>query len=185
MSACSASVLSASRRPLASARSSSAASRFAGRSRGPFGVPPAGFGSRSTDLAPLVRFAAGRGVTAARRAAFAALGEDINFVAFLQHLVLAQLELAIRHAFAGLHVVFVAVPRTDEMHFVLGEVESLRGLVGQQPLLDFGDGEAFASGAALVQAEIAVGVELALMPEDSVLLFSPASNPHLLSTDFS
>src|SRR5258707_1555700 len=157
MSACSASVLSASCRPLASARSSSAASRLAWPKPARSAVAPAGFGSRSTDLAPLVRFAAGRAVTAARRAAFAALGEDINFVAFLQHLVLAQLELAIRPAFAGLHVVFVAVPRTDEMHFVLGEVASLRGIVGQRPLLDFGDGEAFARGAALVHAEMSLG----------------------------
>src|SRR5258708_27309679 len=133
---------------VAGARWGWAAGGFACPEPTPFGASPAGFGSRWIGLAPLARFAAGRAATAARRAAFAALGEDINFVAFLQNLVLAQLELAIRHAFAGLHVVFVAVPRTDEMHFVLGEVESLRGLVGQQPLLDLGDGEAFASGAA-------------------------------------
>src|SRR5215470_7780567 len=152
MSACSASVLSRSRRPLASARSSSVASRFACTE------PP--------------RFAAGRAGAAARRAAFAVLGEDINLVAFLHDLVLAQLELSVRHAFASLHVVFVAMPRTNEMHFALGEVEALRGLVGQQPLLDLGDGETLASGAALVQAEIAVGVELALVPEYADLVVS-------------
>src|SRR5215831_11251192 len=172
MSACSASVLSRSRRPLASARSSSVASRFACAEPPPLAAAPAGFACRSTGLAPPVRLAGGRAGTAARRAAFAVLGEDINLVAFLHDLVLAQLEPAVRHAFARLHVVFVAVPRTDEMHFAIGEVESLRGLVGQQPLLDLGDGETLASGAALVQAEIAVGVELALVPEYADLVVS-------------
>ena len=58
------------------------------------------------------------------------------------------------------------------MHFGLGKVESLRGLVGQQPFLDLGDGEALARRAALVQAEIAVGVELPLVSEYADLVVS-------------
>src|SRR5262249_57511173 len=72
----------------------------------------------------------------------------------------------------GLDVICVAVPGTHEMHFAVREVEPLRGLVGQQPLLDLGDGEALAGGAALVQAEIAVGVELTLVPEYADLVVS-------------
>src|SRR5437588_12581052 len=148
MSACSACVLSRSRRPLASARSGSLARRFACAESAPFAAAPAGFARCSTGLVPWARLVASRAGTAARRAVFAVLGEDINLVAFLHDFILTQLEPAVGHAFAGLHVVFVAVPGTDEMHFVFGEEEPLRGLVGQQPLLDFGNGEAFASGAA-------------------------------------
>src|SRR6516164_1009377 len=68
------------------------------------------------------RFAAGCAGIAARRAVLAALGEDINLIPFLDHFVFAQLEPAVGHALAGLHVVFVAVPRAHEVHFAVGEV---------------------------------------------------------------
>src|SRR5262249_60761440 len=58
------------------------------------------------------------------------------------------------------------------MHFAVREVEPLRGLVRQQPLLDLGDGEALARGTALVQAEIAVGVELTFVSEYADLVVS-------------
>ena len=45
-----------------------------------------------------------------------------------------------------------------------------RGLVRAQALFDLGDGQAFAGGAALVQAEIAVGEEFALVPEHADLV---------------
>src|ERR1700759_1583096 len=93
----------------------------------------------------------------------AALGDDINLVSLFQHLVLLQLHLPVGDALAGLHVVFHAVPWAHEIHLGLGEVEALRCLVGAKPLLDLGDGQAFAGGAALVQAEIAVGVVFALV----------------------
>src|SRR5262245_65967802 len=96
MSACSASVLSRSRRPLASARSSSLASRLACVEPPPFAAAPVGFGRRSTGLAPPARLAAGRAVTAARRAAFGGLGEDLNLVRFTQDRVLATHLLAVR-----------------------------------------------------------------------------------------
>src|SRR5262249_50618345 len=118
------------------------------------------------------RFAAGCAGIAARRAVLAALGEDINLIPFLDHFVFAQLEFAVGHALAGLHVVFVAVPRAHEVHFAVRDVEPLRGLAGQQPLLELGDGEALARGTALVQAEIAVGVELTLVPEYADLVVS-------------
>src|SRR5262249_49581514 len=108
--------------------------------------------------------------SAAAASAMASSGEDINLVAFLHHLVFAQLQLAIGDAFAGLHVVFVAVPRAHEMHLGLGEVQSLRGLVREEAFLDLGDGEALAGRSPLVQAEIAVGVELSFVAEDADLV---------------
>src|SRR5215207_577547 len=64
--------------------------------------------------------AAGFAVRAGRAAA--GLGEDINFVPFLNHLVFAQLELAVGYAFASLHIVFIAVPWTHEVHLGIGEI---------------------------------------------------------------
>src|SRR5262245_11358339 len=107
-----------------------------------------------------------------RRGLVAALGEDIDLVSLLHHLVLAQLQFPVGDALAGLHVVFHAVPGTDEVHLGLREVETLRGHVRTQPLLDLGDGEAFAGRAALMQAEIAVGVELAFVPEHPDLVLT-------------
>src|SRR6516225_9723309 len=128
ISACNASVLSASRRPLASARSISAASRLAS-AEPPFAALATGFGARRAGARER-----GAGL------AVAALGNDINLVSLFDHLVLAQLELAVGDALAGFHIVFVAVPGAHEMHFGLGKVEPLRGLVRQQPLFDLGDG---------------------------------------------
>src|SRR6185436_20691409 len=55
-------------------------------------------------------------IAAGRRAVFAAaLGDDINLVSLFQHLVFLQLHLPVRDALAGLHVVFHAVPGTDEV----------------------------------------------------------------------
>src|SRR5262249_57536369 len=86
----------------------------------------------------------------------ARLGDDIKVLSVLHRLVFFKLQLAIGDALAGLHVVFHAVPRADEMHLILRKIQTHRGLVGPQPLLDPGDGQALASGAALMQAEIAV-----------------------------
>src|SRR5689334_9105696 len=101
--------------------------------------------------------------------AVALLRDDIHVVSPLHDLVAAQLELAVGDAFAGLDVVLVAVPRADEVRLGVGEVEALRGLVGQDPLFDLGDDQALAGRAALVQAVIAVGVELAAVLEHADL----------------
>src|ERR1700736_6325832 len=99
----------------------------------------------------------------------AVLRDDIDLVSLLHHLVAAQLELAVGHAFAGLDVVFVAVPRAHEVRLGVGEVEALGGLVGHDPLFDLGDDQPLAGGSALVQAVIAVGVELAAVLEHADL----------------
>src|SRR5262245_32181606 len=119
-------------------------------------------------------FAAAFGLPLAveRRDLAAALGDDIKLVSLFHQLVFPQLQLPVGDAFAGLHVVFHAVPGADEVHLGVREIEPLRCLVGTQPLLDLGDGETLAGRAALMQAEIAVGVELAFMPEYADLVLT-------------
>src|SRR5580658_6293566 len=114
----------------------------------------------------------------------ARLGDDIKILAFLHGLELFQLHLAIADAFAGLHIVFHAVPRTDEVHLVFGEEQAHRGLVGAQPLLDLGDGQAFAGRAALEQAEIAVGEEFALVAEHADLVVADEDDPPVAILEF-
>src|SRR6516162_10848684 len=118
-------------RPCASARSISTARRFASAEPAPFPGSP-GVSTVALD-ARAVSFAAGAAAVWGRRADFAAarLGDDINLVPLLDYLVFAQLELAVRNTFTGLHVVFIAVPGADEVHLAVGEIESLRGLVRQ------------------------------------------------------
>src|SRR5580704_10114302 len=114
----------------------------------------------------------------------ARLGDDIKILAFLHGLVLLQLHLAVADALAGLHVVFHAVPRTDEVHLVFGEEQAHRGLVGAKPLLDLGDGQALAGRAALVQAEIAVGVEFAFVAEHADLVVADEHDPPVAILEF-
>src|SRR6204780_3940453 len=114
----------------------------------------------------------------------ARLGDDIKILAFLHGLVLLQPHLAIADALAGLPVVFHAVPRADEVHLVFGEEQAHRGLVGAQPLLDLGDGQTLAGRAALVQAEIAVGVEFALVAEHADLIVTDKDDPPIAVLEF-
>src|SRR5215475_2982194 len=116
--------------------------------------------SAASRRAPLVTAALASGLLAT-----AVLGDDIDVVSLLDDLVLAQLETPVADELAGLEVVFVAVPGADEMHLVVGEIEPARRLVGHDPLFHLGDDQAFAGRAALVQADIAVGVELAVVLE--------------------
>ena len=83
--------------------------------------------------------------------------------------VAAQLEPAIADAFAGREVVFVAVPRTDEMHVGLGEFLPHEGPIGRKHVLDLVHDHALAGRATLVHAQIFVGVELALPAEHADL----------------
>src|SRR5437868_4320722 len=122
MSACSAGVLSRSRCPLASARSISAASRVASAETAPpLSLWLAAFAARGGRVGlaagcACARFTAPCACVLRTVFAAAALGEDINLIPFFDHFVFAQLELAVRHALAGLHVVLVAVPGTHEVH---------------------------------------------------------------------
>src|SRR3984957_16486801 len=160
-------------------RSSAAATRIASAEAPLAGATATAFNAGRT--------AAARrgGLATALEAGFAArLGDDIQILAFLHGLVLLELHLAVADALAGLHVVFHAMPRADEVHLVFGEEQAHRGLVRAQPLLDLGDGQAFACRAALVQAEIAVGVEFALMAEHADLIVADKDDPPIAIIEF-
>src|SRR5262245_58024497 len=98
-------------RPSASSRSMAAASRVAASDR--------------------AASAAGGAAALGRRGALAtaALGDDINVISLLHHLVFAQLHPTVAHELAGPQVVLVAVPRAHEVHLVFGEIHAARGLV--------------------------------------------------------
>src|SRR6266581_1889398 len=125
----------------------------------------------------------GPGRLTGRRAA-AALGDNIELISLLHDLVAPEPELAIGDALAGLHIVLIAMPWADEVEGVLGEIESARGLVGHDRLLDFGDGQAFAGGAALMQAIIAVSVVLTSLAEDADLVVSGEYDPAVAIFEF-
>jgi hypothetical protein len=72
------------------------------------------------------------------------------------------------------------MPCQGQTKFVgLGEVEPHRGLVRPQPLLDARDGEPLAGRPALVQTEIRVGVERAIMAEHADLVVADKDNAAL------
>src|SRR4051794_14348958 len=96
-------------------------------------------------------------VSGIRYSLVAASDDNIDVLPLLDDLVAAQLELAVGGAFAGLEVVFVAVPRAHEMGVLLGKGQAQRALLVVQQLVHLGDDQALAGRAALVQAEIAVG----------------------------
>src|SRR3954468_12945258 len=120
MMACSASGDRLFARPSAIARSSSAARRWA---------------SAESVWSAAGACAAASATGFARRAGLvAALGDDIDVISLLHHLVLAQLEPAVADELAGPQVVFVAVPRAHEVHLGFREVKPARRLVGQDAL---------------------------------------------------
>src|ERR1051326_8966697 len=109
--------------------------------------------------------------------------DDGAALAPLPHLVRAQLELAVAAEFAGLHVVFVAVPRADEVQ-VVAEGLPLVGAVGRHDVDHLVDQQALAGRSTLVDAQIAVGVEAAAGEEHADLVASggddaPVSVGHL------
>src|SRR5215468_803418 len=163
--------MSAARRRAVSASAASAAGSGCGTTAG----GAAALGRR----APLVTAALASGLLAT-----AVLGDDIDVVSLLDDLVLAQLETPVADELAGLEVVLVAVPGADEMHLVVGEVEPARRLVGHDPLFHLGDDQAFARRSALVQADVAVGVELALVLEHPDLAVTDEDDAAIAVLDF-
>src|SRR5262245_32789320 len=166
--------------PAARPRSTSAANRNAASDTSP-ALPGARTGFM-TGLAP--RFAAADLPARLCCTAVAVLRDDIKVLSLLHDLIFAQLEAPVRDTLAGLHVVFVAVPRTHEMQFLLGEIEPARRLVGHDALFDLGDGEAFACRPALVEAVIAVGVELALVAKHADLGIAEENDPSIPVLEF-
>src|ERR1051325_3061695 len=109
--------------------------------------------------------------------------DDVDVLAAPYHLVLAQLELAVAAELAGLHVVFVAVPRADEVQ-VVAEGLPLVGAVGRDDVDHLVDQQPLAGRAALMDAQIAVGVEAAAGEEHADLVApggddAPVSVGHL------
>src|SRR5262249_29902092 len=68
------------------------------------------------------------------------LGNDIDTILLLDHLVALELEATVGNAFPGLHVVLVAVPAADEVQLNVPEVEPARSIFRQDALLDLRDG---------------------------------------------
>src|SRR5580704_2740791 len=99
-----------------------------------------------------------------------ALGHDVDFVATPHHLESLQLQLGIAHAMAGLEVVFVAVPRADEVHLV-GKGLALVGAIRRDDIDHLVDHDAFASRSAGMDAVVAVSeVAAALMKYADLVL---------------
>src|SRR5215831_12705956 len=158
-------------RPSASARSTAAAS-FSAVAETFSTVPGADFVSGGVEaFLAFVRLAdSGASLGFVATLAAAVLRTDINLVPFLDHFVLAQLELAVGDAFAGLDVVLIAVPGAHKVEFGVGEIQALRGLIGHDALFDFGDGQPLARRSALMQAVVAVGIKGAVFPEHADLM---------------
>src|SRR6516162_5364534 len=98
-----------------------------------------------------------------------ASGDDIDVLAPAHHVERLELEMPVGHAFAGRDVVFVAVPRAHEVCLGVGEFVPMPGTVGAEHVLDLVHDDALARGAALMDAEILVGVILALPVEHADL----------------
>src|ERR1043166_5131949 len=96
-------------------------------------------------------------------------GNDIDVLAAPHDLERLELETPVRRAFAGRDVVFVAVPRADEMRLGLGEALAVPGAVGSEHVLDLMHDHALARRSALVDAQVLVGVEAALPVEHADL----------------
>src|SRR3954447_1948636 len=92
-------------------------------------------------------------------------GDDEEIGTAAHDLIGFQAQRAVACAFARFDVVFVAVPGADEVRLVGGELLPEPSLVRPQHVLDLVHDHAFAAGAALVQAQIVIGVELALPVE--------------------
>src|SRR5437588_7172948 len=96
-------------------------------------------------------------------------GNDIDVLAAAHDRKRFELEPPVRRAFAGRDVVFVAVPRTDEMRLGRGEALAMPSAVGAEHVLDLVHDDALARGTALVNAQVLVGVVAALPVEHADL----------------
>src|SRR6266849_203471 len=103
-------------------------------------------------------------------------GHDENIFASPHHVVFAQLELAVADAFAGLELVFVAMPRTDEMHLIAERLAVISAVGGDEidhPV----DEQSFAGRPARMQAVVAVGIECVVLEEHPDLVWPGGDDP--------
>src|SRR5256885_751278 len=83
-------------------------------------------------------------------------GDDVEIGAAAHDLIGFEPQRAVAGTLAGLDVVFVAVPGADEMRLVGGESLAEPDLVRPEHVLDLMHDHAFATRAALVDAEIVI-----------------------------
>src|SRR5215471_6953501 len=105
-----------------------------------------------------------------------ALRYDENIFAALHHFVFAQPEPAVAHAFAGLELVLIAMPRAYEMHLVAERLPLIRA-VGRNEIDHAVDQQTFASRPARMEAIIAVGVKRAILEEHPDLVAAGGDDP--------
>src|SRR5579864_6301264 len=103
--------------------------------------------------------------------ALSPLGHDVDVVAAAHDLVFLQLEPVVADAAAGGQLVFVAVPRADEVHFV-GKRLALVGPIGADQIDHLVDQDAFAGRTAGMDAVIAIGVIGAAVMEHADLILA-------------
>src|SRR5262245_14278803 len=103
--------------------------------------------------------------------AFVLSDHDEDFVAALDHLVLAELQLAIADALAGLEIVLIAVPRAGEMH-VVAEGLPFVGLIRVEDVHHVVDQDALAGRPASMHAVIRIGVVVAVLEEHADLVLA-------------
>src|ERR1043166_2643576 len=96
-------------------------------------------------------------------------GNDIDVLAAAHDRKRFELESPVRRAFAGGDVVFVTMPRADEVRFGRREALAVPGAIGTEHVFDLVHDDALARRAALVDAQILVGVEAALPIEHADL----------------
>src|SRR5579872_3726208 len=91
---------------------------------------------------------------------------DINLSVALHHAEFLQPDARVAHMRAVAKMIFVAVPRADDMHVGLVELLAHEHAVLADDVDDLGHPHALAGGAALMRAQIAIGVILAGVPDD-------------------
>src|SRR5690348_15548858 len=97
------------------------------------------------------------------------VGDDIDVLSAPNHFKALQPQIAVAGAFAGFQVIFVAVPGTHKMNFVVGEPLPMPGAVRTEHIFDLVHQHAFAGRSALMQAQVLVGIERALPMEHADL----------------
>src|SRR5262245_34155072 len=85
--------------------------------------------------------------------------DDLDASLALHDIVIAHAQPWVGRAFAGLELVFPAVPRADDVRLVVVVFLRHERLVGGVDVDDLAPDDALAGRAALVQAMVAVGVE--------------------------
>src|SRR5476649_2200167 len=104
-------------------------------------------------------------ISASLMRASASTCNDIDILPAPEHRKAFQFQLTVGGAFAGFQIVFVAMPRADEMNFISRKLLPAPGPVGSNHILDLVHHHAFAGRSALMHAQVLIGVEFPLPME--------------------